>query len=105
MFTNALPEVYTTREIADAAGVPEADVRGLLERGDIRSVSDLLPGAAGTGWDNYIPHAEAVRVVRALGSGQSVGGRDQEGLGRLLVPASPSKRATTVPMLVSTTLH
>src|SRR5688572_2394845 len=102
---NALPDVYTPQEVADAAGVAEAEVRSLLDRGDIQSLSALLPGMAGAGWDRYIPHAEAVRVVRALRAGQSVGSRDQEGLGNLLVPAAPSQRATTVPMIVSTTLH
>jgi periplasmic protein TonB len=105
MFANALPEVYSTREIADAAGVPEMDVRSLLDRGEIRSVAALLPGAGDGGWDRFVSHAEAVRVVRALRAGQSVGGRDSEGLGRLLAPASPSQRSTTVPMIVSTTLH
>ena len=105
MFANTLPEVYTAREIARAAGVPESQVRGLLQRGEIRSVAAFLPGAADSTWNGFVPHGEAVRAVRALKAGDLVQPRDADGVPRLLAPAPAHARATTVPLLVSTSLH
>jgi periplasmic protein TonB len=105
MFTTDLPEVYTSREIARAAGVSEARVRALLQRGDIRTVAAFLPGAADPSWNGYVPHAEAVRAVRALQTGEGVEVRDARGVGQLLAPPAVQPRATTVPLLVSTSLH
>ena len=104
MVANALPEVYTVREIADAAGVAEPQVRSLLARGEIRTVADALPEVADARWQRFIPHHEAVRVVRALRAGADVAERDASGVGRLLTPDSESRRAT-VPFIVSTSLH
>ena len=104
MVANSLPEVYTVREIAEAASVSEPQVRALLMRGEIRSVADTLPGFADPRWERYVAHGEAVRVVRALRAGEGVAERDPSGVGRLLAPASES-RPTTVPLLVSTSLH
>ena len=105
MLPNAFPEVYTAREIALAAGVSDSQVRTLLERGDIRSVAAFLPGAADPKWDVFVPHAEAIRAVRALKAGDILDSRDSAGVGRLLSPAPPRLHATTVPFLVSTSLH
>ena len=105
MDTNSLPEVYSAREIAQAAGVAESDVRALLQRGDIRSVADLLPAVAEERWHHLVAHDEAVRAVRALQSGASVLTGDASGVGRLLAPPPPRPRATTVPLIVSTSLH
>jgi periplasmic protein TonB len=105
MFLNHLPEVYTPREVADAAGVSESRIRGLLQRGAIRSVAAFLPGAADPVWAGYVPHTEAVRVVRGLRAGSFVDLAGSSGAGRLLLQAAPSRRPTTVPLLVSTSLH
>src|SRR5687768_1259445 len=102
MFVNALPEVYSPRDIAMAAGVPEAQVLSLLQRGEIRSVADFLPGDVDPKWVDFVPHAEAVRAVRALRAGDTVGESANTVLGRLLAPASSRPRATTVPLIVST---
>ena len=54
---SSLPEVYTARDVAEAAGVAEQDVRRWLEAGDVRTVAALLPGAADPRWADFIPHA------------------------------------------------
>jgi TonB family protein len=107
MFSQQFPEVYTARDIADAAGVTERDVRRRLETGEIRSVAAFLPGViADERWAKYVPHGEAVRVVRALRTGQLVDSPTAEGFSnRLLMPAPASQRSTTMPMVVSTSLH
>src|ERR1700741_2071629 len=104
MFSEQLPEVYTARDIATSAGVAESDVRHQLETGEIRTVAALLPGAmVDERWHAYVPHAEAVRVVRALKAGLSVDLRTPGGFSnRLLLPAPAGQRPTTLPMLVST---
>lgn len=107
MLSHELPEVYTARDIAQAAGVAVSDVVRQLESGEIRSVATHLPGAlVDKRWNGFVPHAEAVRVVRALRAGASVDERTPEGFSnRLLLPAPVNKRPTTVPMIVSTSLH
>jgi periplasmic protein TonB len=105
MSLHALPEVYTPREIALASGVPESRVRALLDRGDIDSVAAFLPTDADPGWRGYVPHAEAVRVVRALRAGDPVARGDGAGVGGMLAPAAHEQPATAVPLLVSTSLH
>lgn len=81
-----LPEVYTAREIAEAAGVAESQVSAMLQ-------------------ERYVPHPEAVRVVRALLRGEVSGSMGREPGLRLLAPASGQRRAGTMPFLVSTSLH
>ena len=107
MFSQAFPEVYSSRDIAQAAGVAEGDVQRLVDAGEIRTVAALLPGAfVDSRWHRYVPHDEAVRVVRALRAGDLVDSRSPEGFSnRLLLPAPQRKRPTTLPMLVSTSLH
>jgi TonB family protein len=104
MAVNSFPEVYSIREVAEAAGVSELQVRALVKRGEIRSVADVLPGLADSRWQRFVPHLEAVRVVRAIRAGEGVAERDSSGVGRLLAPDSESRR-TTVPLLLSTSLH
>jgi periplasmic protein TonB len=103
MSSTTFPEVYSFREVADAAGVAESLVRDAVARGEIRTLADLMPDAGGGG--GYIAHAEALRVVRALRRGEPLQPRDGSGLGQLLVPASDRPRGTTLPLLVSTSLH
>ncbi len=106
MLSSALPDVYTARDIAVAAGVSEAHVLQLVARGEIRSIAAQLPVAVGPGLDAFIAHDEAVRAVRALKQGASVGVAGALGLGReLFAPAVRAERSTTVPLVVSTSLH
>jgi len=56
MLAHPLPEVYSARDIADAAGVAEGAVRSLIETGDIQTVGALLPEAADPRWRRYVPH-------------------------------------------------
>ena len=104
MLAPALPDVYSPRDIAAAAGVPETHVAALLARGEIRSVASLT-GVPGVGFETFVPHAEAVRAVRALRNGDLVVAPGFDALGRLLTPTVQQPRATTVPLLVSSSLH
>ena len=81
MMANALPDVYTAREVAEAAGVPQSRVQALLDRGAFATAS------------RFIPHAEAVRIVRALLAGEVPGitGTSREAL-QLLTPAPAEPR-------------
>ena len=106
MLASELPDVYTARDIALAAGVSEALVLQLVARGEIQSIAAQLPIAAGPNLGAFVAHAEAVRAVRALKQGTSVGVAGALGLGReLFAPGVRADRATTVPLIVSTSLH
>jgi periplasmic protein TonB len=104
MVTNSLPDVYSVREVASAAGVTESRIRDLLAGGAIRSVADAGPGAD-LRLRRFLAHGEAVRVVRAIRAGEVIGARDADGLRPLLASHSASERTTTMPMLLSTSLH
>jgi TonB family protein len=80
-----LHDLYSPREIALAAGVPEADVIAAL--GPVR---------------DFVAHAEAVRIGRALA--QRVDRHARE-LFSIFVEAAPDRRRTSVPLAVSSTLH
>ena len=96
MMANALPDVYTAREVAEAAGVSQSRIQALLDRGAVATLAA----------SRFIPHEEAVRIVRALLAGEVpiAAGNSREAL-QLLTPAPAKPRATTVPLLVSTSLH
>ncbi|MFN2447239.1 MAG: energy transducer TonB [Vicinamibacterales bacterium] len=104
MSLQAPNEVYTAREIAHAARVPERLVESLLARGEVRTVAAFLPDGVplDPALDTFVPHQEAVRVVRALHAGDQVGASDR--VGRLLI-STDGARATAVPLLVSTSIH
>jgi TonB family protein len=102
--SNELYEVYTPREIAQAAGVAETDVLAMLQRGGLRTVADTLPVDADPRWQHYISHHEAVRAVRALRHGDVVAFAPDRAVVRLLA-AAPTHHRTPVPFLVSTSLH
>jgi periplasmic protein TonB len=104
MTVEPLYEVYTAREIAQAAGVSERLVVSLLARGEVRTVAASLPAGVPLHprLESYVPYREAVRVVRALRAGKLVG--DPNRLGQLLA-ASSEARSTAVPLLVSTSIH
>lgn len=104
MLAHALPEVYSLHDVAEAAGVAESDVQALAATGEIRTLATLLPGFGEAAWRQFVTHHEAVRAVRALQSGQRVGAVASADGVRLLISA-PAKRPTTVPMLLSTSLH
>lgn len=102
MLAKVPPNVYTASDIALAAGVAESRVRQLLARGEIRAIAD----PAGTPVGEFVSHDEAVRAVRALRSGSTVGLPGSLGLGReLFAQAVRTERSTTLPLLLSTSLH
>jgi protein TonB len=115
MLRSVPPDVYTARDIAQAAGVSESRVEQLLARGEIRSIAAQLPIAAPTaqsprggdpGLTSFVAHDEAVRAVRALKQGSPVGVAGALGLGReLFAPGIRAQRSTTLPLVVSTSLH
>ena len=87
-------DVYTASDIAQAAGVSDVRVKELLARGEIRAVA------------GFVQHQEAVRVVRALKLGSTVGTAGALGLGReLFAQAVGAERSTAMPLIVSTSLH
>jgi TonB family protein len=100
------PDVYSARDIAEAAGVPESRVSALLARGEIRSVATQLPIAADPALHELVAHTEAVRAVRALKQGYTVAVPGALGLGReLFAHGARSQRSAAVPLIVSTSLH
>jgi TonB family protein len=105
MITDTPLDVYSPREIADAAGVPEPIVRDLMTRGEIRSVLAVSP-LADARWADLVPHAEAVRAVRSLRSNRFTEAPAAVVMGdRLLSTQGPAPRQGTMPFLVSTSLH
>jgi protein TonB len=84
-------DTFSPREIAQAAGVPEADV------------------VAAAGYDReLIPHAEAVRIGRMLGPrGGGAGARParRPGLFTMFSGSAPVRRSPGVPLALSSTLH
>src|SRR6266550_1311908 len=90
-------DLYSPREIALAAGVPEADVIAVI--GDARGL---------------VAHADAVRLGRALVARASAAASSTAGadtarpaatLFSLFSGAAPSRRPAGVPLAVSSTLH
>lgn len=101
-----LPDVYTARDIARAAGVSEARVLQLVARGEIRSVGAQLPISTDPELNTFVSHHEAVRAVRALKQGSTVGVAGALGLGReLFAQGVRAERSTTMPLVISTSLH
>ena len=99
-------DVYTARDIAQAAGVSEARVLQLVARGEIRSIAAQLPIASDPALTTFMTHDEAVRAVRALKQGSTVGVAGALGLGReIFAQGIRAERSTTVPLIVSTSLH
>src|SRR5262245_3624254 len=91
------PDVYSASDIAAASGTTDDRVEGLIARGEIRSLASF---------PHFVPHDEAVRAVRALRSGSTVGVPDALGLGRELFTERASKgRSNAMPFVVSTSLH
>ncbi len=106
MLGNLPPDVYTARDIAAAAGVSRSRVLDLLGRGEIRSVAAQSAIGGQAELSDFIAHDEAVRAVRALRAGTTVGIAGELGLGReLFGQAARPRRSTTVPLVVSTSLH
>jgi protein TonB len=83
---HALPDVYSPREIALAAGVAESQVAALI----------AAP---------YVAHDEAIRLVRAIRRGDTAAMTLRGDEVRLLAPRSAQQRAHAMPFLVSTSLH
>ena len=64
--TTTVPDVFSTREVARAAGVDQDAVRALVAGGLIRTVTG-----------HYLPSWEAVRAVRMLRDGLPVARADE----------------------------
>ena len=106
MLATVRTDVFTARDIAQAAGVSEARVLQLVARGEIRSIAAQLPIASDPKLGSFVAHDEAVRAVRALKQGSTVGVAGALGLGReLFAQDVRADRATTMPLVVSTSLH
>jgi protein TonB len=93
MCPNAATDVYSAREIALAAGVPEDEVRAAL--------ADI--GAAG-----YAGHADAVRIGRALAARARAAtgqGRTPASLFTVFSATTARPRPNRVPLMLSSTLH
>jgi TonB family protein len=106
MLGSVPPDVYTARDIAEAAGVSEARVLQLVARGEIRSIAAQLPIAADPALATFVAHHEAVRAVRALKQGSTLGVAGALGLGReLFAQGIRAERSKTLPLIVSTSLH
>ena len=98
-------DVYTARDIADAAGVSEGHVAALLARGEIRSLA-ADHASPDSPLKEFVYYAEAVRVVAALATGNSVATAGPLGIGReLLSDNREASRPAAVPFVVSTSLH
>ena len=102
---DSLPELYTARDIARAAGVAESDVRSLLDSGAIHSVASFLRQHGEPAWNGFVLHGEAVRAVRTLRQRKLLDAKSAEHLGLLLTPSGAQHRQATVPFIVSTSLH
>jgi TonB family protein len=93
MRSNTTADIYSAREIALAAGVPEEEVRSEL---------------AGAGLDEgYAPRDEAVRIGRLLAdrTGSTARARTPSSLFSMFSPTAKARRANGVPLAVSSTLH
>jgi TonB family protein len=104
-----LPEVYSARDVAAAAGVSDTRVESLIAHGEIRTLAAELPPGLPMSADlgAFISHQEAVRAVRALVRGRSPVIPDAHGgPGReLFADQRHAGRPTAVPLAVSTGLH
>lgn len=99
-------DVYSARDIAAAAGVSDAHVEALIAQGRIRSIAAQSATGEASAFDTLVLPAEAIRAVRALTTGASVGVPDADGLGRELFSGGGQRaRAAAVPLVVSTSLH
>ena len=87
----AMPEVFTVREIAKAAGVPLSEARALVARTDAVTVD-------GTG---YVSETDAVRLIQMLHA--LTDGRPQPV--RLFAPHLPDERRGRGPFAASGALH
>jgi TonB family protein len=85
------PDVYDAREIARAAGRPLAVITALLDSGRVSTVDG-----------EYVSHAEALRMLRALKSGRPL---DVAVSPATLFARRHGSRETRVPLAASTAIH
>ena len=85
--TPNLPDVYSAREIARAAGVRTADVRALAAAGLIRPI------------DRFFSQGDAVGAVRTLAGDAVAGDRT------LFRPSAVTRRQPAMPLALAGTLH
>ena len=96
MANAVLPEVFTIRDVARAAGVPQRSIQALVDSG---LVATLPVGGARV----YLDYEEAVRVGRAMARGESTA-RPAGDLAPLFRRAVDRPRAR-VPFALSTVAH
>lgn len=92
-------DVYTSHELARAAGVPVGRVRALVDEGRIATVDG-----------EFIAHTEAVRVARALKAGEPLsppqtGSAVASRASSLFATRLPMRRAPGLPVAVSSAVH
>ncbi len=95
--SRALPDVFTTHEIARAAGCRAAQVRALVRTGTIASTDG-----------EFFTVDQAARAVRALrGDGTTAAGQGPrlEGRPGLFEPRGEAPREARVPVIASTAVH
>ena len=92
--TPDLPDVYSVREIAGAAGVRPRDVRVLVAAGLIHPVGD-----------RFFAAGDAVFAVRSLAQPSPAASAGQAGDRTLFRPAVGLRREPALPIAVSGTLH
>jgi protein TonB len=100
---DSVPELYTARDIARAAGVAEPQVRSLLESGAIRSVAGFLGKRSDPAWSGFVLQGEAVRAVRSLRRQSLLAAPAADHLSLLLNSSAAPRRSA--PFIVSTSLH
>lgn len=95
-----LPDVFSTGELARAAGLPVRQIRALLAAGDIRTIDG-----------EFVTPREAARVVRALARGEpaAAGPAAASALApgdrALFRPHAYTPRPAGLPILFSTSFH
>ncbi|HJO37836.1 MAG: hypothetical protein QGG24_07070 [Vicinamibacterales bacterium] len=90
----AQAEVFSPRELAIAAEVPDRLVAQWVAGGSVRTVAD-----------GFIAQAEAMRVMRALASGQSATPATPGGAAALFQCPIHDTRPFGLPAVASTTVH
>jgi TonB family protein len=96
--TKAIPDVFTTREVARASGASAAEVAAWVEAGAIRA----LPVGDGTTW---IAAADAIRAGRAIRNGTIAGSLPAAGSRELFGARHAASRPMRAPLAVSSSLH
>jgi len=95
-FQTAPTDMFSVRELAQAAGVPVGRVRELVASGAVRSIDG-----------EFVTHSEAVRAGHALRAGAPLTPAGDVSIDDrpIFRPPAAAHRATGLPLAVSSTLH